>query len=143
MRIKWFNQKELDVALTVLFKIYPQNSEEVNDDVLSIKIIKPEIIDFIIDLEACNYCGDNILCIGSIIIRTIIKGHPLFDGNKRFGMLLGERFLNMNGYRIRTSNKEYEEVALNLANGIWDKEEVYEWLLKVASPYPEEFSSKS
>jgi prophage maintenance system killer protein len=60
------------------------------------------------------------------------------DGNKRLGILLGESFLEQNGYRIRAGDNDFEKIALNLAKGIWDKDEVYRWLRKVSSVQPQQ-----
>ncbi len=136
MQINWFKREDMFAALKALFVIYPQSIEQENCEESEIIISKPEVIEYILNLEASNYCGNDILCIAATIIRTLIKGHPLLDGNKRLGILLGERFLELNGYRIRAGNTEFEKIAFNLAKGIWDKDEVYRWLRKVSSVQP-------
>ncbi|MDN5359946.1 MAG: death on curing protein [Thermotogaceae bacterium] len=138
MPINWFNQNDIDTALSVLFVVYPQKSDEYYTEESEIVISKPEVIEYILNLEANNYCGNDVLCVAATIIRTVIKGHPLLDGNKRLGILLGESFLEQNGYRIRAGDNDFEKIALNLAKGIWDKDEVYRWLRKVSSVQPQQ-----
>ena len=128
--IKWLDKEEIDKSLGVLFDLYPQDTSK-QDNVDSFTIIKPEIIDYILNLRAINYKND-VLSNAAAIAKTIIKGHPLLDGNKRFGMLLSERFLEINRYIIRTSQRDYKNAAINLANSSWDKKEFLQWLKRVA-----------
>jgi death-on-curing family protein len=128
-QIKWLDKEDIFAALKALFYIYPQNNKQKNCEELEINIIKPDVIDYIVNLKSNNYYGNDVLYIASTIIRTVIKGHPLMDGNKRFGILLGERFIEQNGFKISTRNSDFEKIAFNTAKGKWDKDEIY-FLLK-------------
>ena len=57
-----------------------------------------------------------------------IKNHPLQDGNKRLGLVLGNYFLNINGYNLTSSEEELFNIALDVARSKIDKEEIYDWL---------------
>ena len=61
-------------------------------------------------------------------IRSVIKGHPLQDGNKRLGMVLAEAFLALNDVTIVGSDQSYFELALGLASGDIDEKRLLEWL---------------
>jgi len=78
-----------------------------------------------------EYYEDNVLMLAAVVIRSIIKGHPLYDGNKRLGMFLGETFLNKNGYKLNVDNDEVVEIAVRVAdsNKNWERAEIYNWLL--------------
>ena len=56
---------------------------------------------------------------------------PLYDGNKRLGIFLGEAFLNKNGYRLNANDDEIVEIAVRVADSDknWGREEIYNWLL--------------
>jgi len=127
--IKWLDKEEIDKSLGVLFDLYPQDTSK-QDNVDSFTIIKPEIIDYILNLRAINYKND-VLSNAAAIAKTIIKGHPLLDGNKRFGMLLSERFLEINRYILRTSQRDYKNAAINLANSSWGELPPLNFLTKI------------
>jgi death on curing protein len=52
------------------------------------------------------------------LLQSIIKGHPLVDGNKRLGWLATAVFLELNGVPISdASNDEVYELVMELAAG--------------------------
>ncbi|MEW6718665.1 MAG: type II toxin-antitoxin system death-on-curing family toxin [Chloroflexota bacterium] len=59
---------------------------------------------------------------------SIIKNHPFVDGNKRVGHAAMEIFLVLNGYEIRSSTEEQEQVILQVASGEMMREEFEDWL---------------
>ena len=88
-------------------------------------------IEYVLNLAGvAPFYQDDVLFLAAVIIRTIICGHPLQDGNKRFGMLLGEHFLNLNSYELIDSNQDYRDVALRVARGQADLDDIYRWLLQ-------------
>lgn len=84
---------------------------------------------YILKLEAISYFfEDDIIRLSAAIIRSVIKGHPLQDGNKRLGMVLAEAFLALNDVTIVGSDQSYFELALGLASGDIDEKRLLEWL---------------
>lgn len=59
---------------------------------------------------------------------SLIKNHPFVDGNKRIGHAVMETFLILNGYEIRASVDEQEEVIMKVAAGNIERPEFEEWL---------------
>lgn len=59
---------------------------------------------------------------------SLIKNHPLFDGNKRIGHAAMEVFLVLNGFEIYADVDEQEKVILKLASGELGREEFTQWL---------------
>lgn len=68
-----------------------------------------------------------------MIIRSIIQGHPLQDGNKRLGMFLGTYFLEKNGILITATDEAFFETAMKMACGKVRVEQLYCWLQTVCS----------
>ena len=48
---------------------------------------------------------------------SLIKNHPFIDGNKRTGQAAMEIFLVMNGYEIKASVQDQEQVIIQVASG--------------------------
>jgi death on curing protein len=51
----------------------------------------------------------------------IVRNHPLADGNKRTGFVLGILFLELDGYRFAASEQEAARAVLQLASGDLDE----------------------
>ena len=51
-----------------------------------------------------------------VLLRTIVKNHPLIDGNKRIGLATTIVFLLMNGRFLFAPNDEMVELALSIAS---------------------------
>ena len=64
----------------------------------------------------------------STLCYSIIKNHPFVDGNKRTGHAAMEVFLLLNGFEIRATTEEQEQVILRLASGELDRDEFTDWL---------------
>ena len=60
---------------------------------------------------------------------SLIKNHAFVDGNKRIGYAAVEIFLMRNGYEIRGSIDEKEEIVLQLASGEISREDFEFWLV--------------
>jgi death-on-curing protein len=59
---------------------------------------------------------------------SVIKNHPFVDGNTRTGHAAMETFLVLNGYEIRASVDEQEQVILRVAAGEMARQEFTAWL---------------
>ncbi len=59
---------------------------------------------------------------------ALIKNHPFLDGNKRTGHAAMEVFLVLNGYEMRASVDEQEQVILQVASSGMEREEFTTWL---------------
>ena len=58
----------------------------------------------------------------------LIQNHPCVDGNKRVGHIAMEVFLILNGYEVKASVEEQEQVILDVAAGRMNREAFTEWL---------------
>jgi death-on-curing protein len=70
-----------------------------------------------------------------VLLRSLIKNHPLFDGNKRVGLATIIIFLLMNGRYLLASNEDMVQFALNIAkdeNPSWRK--IGRWIKERAFP---------
>jgi len=67
------------------------------------------------------------------LIHGIITNYPFIDGNKRTGMYAGLTFLDMHGVVTKTSQKEVEEAALNIAKKKWAIEEITKWIEEISA----------
>ena len=106
--------------------IYLLKNQHSNDP---IHIIHKGPLEFIANLQGLSfYYGDSVIQIASVLIRTLIQDHPLQDGNKRVGMLLGSLFLENNGFMLVCSDEDFFEVAMTLASGEMKREDLQEWL---------------
>ena len=60
---------------------------------------------------------------------SLIKNHPFVDGNKRTGHAAMEVFLVLNGFEIRASVGEQEELVLHVASGELERDKFTEWIV--------------
>jgi death on curing protein len=54
----------------------------------------------------------------------IVKNHPFVDGNKRVGFVASFIFLRLNGILVTASERAYETVTLDVAQGKMEKSEI-------------------
>ncbi|MGA0559843.1 type II toxin-antitoxin system death-on-curing family toxin [Larkinella sp. VNQ87] len=66
----------------------------------------------------------------SAICFSLVMNHPFVDGNKRIGHAAMEFFLMINGYEVRADIDEQEQIILDLAAGILDRDAFTQWLTK-------------
>lgn len=122
--IEWITEDAVYVALETLQSAYA-------DDPLCIINYNP--IGYVLQLEAVsNFFNDDVLFLTATIIRSIIQGHPLQDGNKRLGMVLGTYFLALNGFSLGASDEDYFEIAIALASGRIDERRLLDWIREYA-----------
>ena len=60
---------------------------------------------------------------------SLVNNHPFVDGNKRTGILAMLVFLEINGVRINTTDKELIELGLGLADSTMSCKYLLNWLL--------------
>jgi death-on-curing protein len=67
------------------------------------------------------------------LLQSVVKNHPLIDGNKRLGWLSTAVFLDLNGVPThRASNDEVYEFVIGIAAGARTIEEIAEGLRRLA-----------
>ncbi len=59
---------------------------------------------------------------------SLIKNHPIVDGNKRTGHAAMEVFFVLNGFEIRAPVEEQEQIVLKVASGELERDKFTAWL---------------
>ena len=57
------------------------------------------------------------------LLHSIVRSHPLLDGNKRFGITATAVFLRLNGVGLRLPVDEAEMFVVSVASGVLDEVE--------------------
>lgn len=70
----------------------------------------------------------NIFDKAAALIHSLVLNHPFIDGNKRTGTIAGAGFLHFNGWDLKVSQKEIEEISLNVESKKWDIGTLSKWL---------------
>lgn len=60
----------------------------------------------------------------------LCSNHPFIDGNKRVGLGAALVFAEVNGYEVRATDDELEELTLGVASGSVSKDEVARFFAK-------------
>jgi death-on-curing protein len=60
----------------------------------------------------------------------LCSNHPFVDGNKRVGLGAALVFAEVNGYEVRATDNELEELTLGVASGSVSKDEVARFFAK-------------
>jgi len=66
--------------------------------------------------------------LGSVLFTELIRTRPFMDGNKRTAVVALELFLEQNGVSLTTTNDALYRLALGVAKGEIDEEEVIKFL---------------
>jgi death on curing protein len=79
--------------------------------------------------QHCSYSDSpDIMTLAASYTAGIIRNHPIVDGNKRTGFLVGALFLELNGYRLAASEEDATQAILGLAAGSIDEAGFSLWL---------------
>ena len=70
-------------------------------------------------------------------LESSVKHHPFADGNKRTGVAIAARFLYLNSYRLKTTNKVLEKFAIAVAEKKFDQQQIAARLKKHSQKMPE------
>ncbi len=68
------------------------------------------------------------------LMHFFVMNHPVVDGNKRAGISATELFIMANGYEIRASDLELENLTLAVARGELDIEPLTIWFRQRLAP---------
>lgn len=66
----------------------------------------------------------------SALIHSLLLNHPFADANKRTALGACERFLNINGYEVKTSQKEKVKFTLDIEAKKLNLTAIASWLKK-------------
>lgn len=83
---------------------------------------------------AGQYLHPDIVSMAASLMFSLIGNHGFVDGNKRVGTLAALVFLDVNGIETFPSAQELERVALGVASGAIDKDELTRWWASVLTP---------
>lgn len=60
-------------------------------------------------------------------LESLAKYHVFVDGNKRTAVTASARFLFLNGYKLKVSNKEVEDFVIRAASEKIELDEIAQW----------------
>ena len=58
----------------------------------------------------------------------LIKNHSFRDGNKRIGALVLLTLLELNGYHLKATNKEFADIIMGIAASEKDDKDLSDWV---------------
>ena len=61
------------------------------------------------------------------LMESIIRRHPFVDGNKRTGIASASYLLSTFGYEVEAEQKDLEDFAVDVAQGVFEFEEIALW----------------
>jgi death-on-curing protein len=62
------------------------------------------------------------------LMESLARNHPFLDGNKRTAIVATGIFLELNGFRLQTTQKELERFTLDVATGVFSHGTAAKWL---------------
>jgi death on curing protein len=72
------------------------------------------------------------------VMFSLVQNHPFVDGNKRTGHAAAEVFLMLNGWEIRATVDEQEELVLGVASSSVGRDRLAGWFAERMVPRPPE-----
>ena len=61
------------------------------------------------------------------LMESIIRRHPFVDGNKRTATAAAVYLLSTFGYKLKTDQKQLEDFAVNVAEGVFETAGMARW----------------
>ncbi len=71
-----------------------------------------------------EFLHDSVAAMGAAYLFHLCKNHPFVDGNKRTALATAEMFVLLNGWELRATNQQLEELTIGVAAGDHSKEHV-------------------
>ena len=71
-----------------------------------------------------RFLHDGIAAMAAAYLFHLCKNNPFVDGNKRTALSAAEVFILLNGHRLTATNKQLEELTLDVAEGSLSKDQV-------------------
>ena len=66
----------------------------------------------------------------SSIAYSIIKNHPMVDGNKRLGVMMIYVLCKKNSINLKYTQQEMIHLGLKIAEGSYEREQIADWITK-------------
>lgn len=63
----------------------------------------------------------------AVLLDGLTRNHPFLDGNKRISIATAALFLELNGYRVTTTNADLEEFTIHVTTMKPGLDEITEW----------------
>ncbi|PIZ97229.1 MAG: type II toxin-antitoxin system death-on-curing family toxin [Candidatus Levybacteria bacterium CG_4_10_14_0_2_um_filter_36_16] len=70
------------------------------------------------------------------LFHSLMFNHAFVDGNKRTTITTAARFLNLNGYELKATDREFVDFPLRVENNHLSFEEIAKWLEKHSQKTP-------
>jgi death-on-curing protein len=72
----------------------------------------------------------DVIEMAALYTAGIVRNHPLVDGNKRTGFVIGVLFLELYGFDFKASEADATQAVMGLAAGMLDEAAYLAWLRK-------------
>lgn len=72
---------------------------------------------------------------GANLVRNLVKKHVFYNGNKRTALMALTAFLEVNGYRLKVTNKEAADYMVKIATEDINEEEIALWIRQYSALY--------
>lgn len=122
----WFNRREAIAAHELMLACYGGGSGVRDDSMLESALAKPK--------QLSHYGSPSLCELAASYAVGIVKNHPVVDGNKRTGFMLGVAFLERNGWQFSGDEAEAVLNTLALAAGELDEAGFAAWLEANSAP---------
>jgi death-on-curing protein len=77
-----------------------------------------------------EYLHEGLPGMAAAYLFHLCKNHPFVDGNKRVAVSVAEIFIELNGRRLATADKQLEELTLGVADSSISKNEAIKFFVK-------------
>jgi death-on-curing protein len=102
----------------------------------SIGVREPGLLASIAQKPGAGFGGEDlypdIFLKTAVLYEAIVNYHVFIDGNKRTGFAAMARFLAINSYGIKVTDKEIEEFTIGIALKQQDLADIAEWIKRHA-----------